>query len=165
MNFRDYNVFNLKKPKYTTDTYNANQGNISIKVVENEIIVRQGEDIDSIAPIDEPHLCSGVVYLLEVMDSNSRILYVGSTRNLSHRLKQHKNNLQKDKHHNKRLQTLYNDLKEPTLKITCIDGIYHRVNPDIDLVELENDWVVEIASRYHNTLDRFNRRVKVVYSR
>ena len=105
----------------------------------------------------------GYIYQLEVLMKDKRLVYIGSTKSPENRLKAHISNLKSGRHHNKMLQKLF--VKEDTERFKF--SIIKTLNSSqlLYMVSQENNMVVDIASRYHNTYDSKKRKIIVVYSR
>ena len=159
MNFLTYNIFELgrKKDLYKNGMFNADEPMLNTLVAK-----RTKYDIDRDTK-NIKEIASGYIYQLEVLMKNERLVYIGSTKNPKHRFKAHVHNLKKRKHHNKSLQNLYKEDEVDKFKFSIIKTVEeYEIST---LVAQENDLVVEIASRYHNTLDSKCRKIIVVYSR
>lgn len=159
MNFLIYNVFDLgkNKPVYKNGMFNVDEPVLS-KLQAKSIKYDIDKDTENI----KRH-ASGYIYQLEVLMKNKRLVYIGSTKNPKNRFKTHVHNLKKGKHHNKSLQNLYREDEVDGFKFSIIKTVEkYEIST---LVAQENDLVVEIASRYHNTLDSKCRKIIVVYSR
>lgn len=159
MNFLTYNIFELgrSKPKYENGMFNADEP------VLNKLQNKSSKyDIDKDTENIERY-ASGYIYQFEVLMKSKRLVYIGSTKNPKNRFKTHIHNLKNGKHHNKSLQNLYKEDEVDKFKFSIIKTVEeYEIST---LVAQENDLVIEIASRYHNTLDSKSRKITVVYSR
>lgn len=155
MNFLTYNVFDLKENKklYENGMYSVDTPTL-IKPVKYDI------DRDTVN-IKERN--SGYIYQFEVLMKHKRLVYIGSTKYPESREKKHIEDLEKGKHHNKSLQNLYRAEDLVKFKFSIIGTVSRdRLST---LVNQENDYLIEVASRYHNTYDSDKRKIIVVYSR
>lgn len=158
MNFFDYNVFNLKnKIAYENSEFNVDKG-FTIKEKTTIQIEQVAKPIEKISLKNKDF--KYYVYIFQLVDRYERILYVGSTHKCSSRAKQHINNLLNDKHHNKKLQNKFNNMSNVRFEYS----LYKGTNIKSELIELEHDSLIDIASIYHNKIDNEGRKITVVYS-
>ena len=168
MDFISYDIFNLPKHNNKDNVYNY--GNETIIKETNEIKTVEYVNINAVNyPLDcyinEKGYCYARIYLLELISSNLRILYVGSTKqSLKTRYNQHIGNLKKHRHHNKELQRYYdefmNDGSFEDIKINTIK----KINEYENILENEHNTLIEITTKYNNKFDTKNKKIKVIYS-
>lgn len=155
MNFYTYNVFEIgkKNPIYENSMFNADEPTL-MRVADYDI------DRDT---INIKKISDGYIYQLEVLMKDKRLVYIGSTKSPKNRLKAHISNLKTGRHHNKILQRLFIEKETESFKFSIIKTVNKKELPN--LVTQENNLVVDIASKYHNTYDSKKRKIIVVYSR
>ena len=155
MNFYTYDIFNLskKKPVYENSMFN----------VDPPTLMRFANyDIDK-DTVNIKKESAGYIYQFEVLMNDKRLVYIGSTKSPKNRLKNHIYKLKSGKHHNKMLQKLFNINELEDFKFSIIKTLNKENLPF--LVREENNMVIDIASKYHNTYDSRKRNIIVVYSR
>lgn len=155
MNFYTYDIFNIskKKPVYENSMFNA----------DSPTLMRYANyDIDK-DTINIKKQSEGYIYQFEVLMKNKRLVYIGSTKSPKNRLKNHIYKLKLGKHHNKMLQKLFNIDELEDFKFSIIKTLNKENLPF--LVNEENNMVIDVASKYHNTYDSRKRKIIVVYSR
>jgi len=89
--------------------------------------------------------CKSGVYLIECTANGK--FYVGSSKNLRHRLKEHINTLNKQKHHNPHLQCAWNRYGADAFKFSVLMGSPTPIPRDIR-VDMEQMWIMAYSSHY-----------------